>query len=174
MLESAILSNMESSENGPPAAPPTADEAAAALREAESASRSTVTGLVLPRGYSLMTGSANAVFAYGVAVSNGDWRFGQVAFVASLLLMVGVGLVAKERFRRRNGAWVNGFGGPRATWRPIAAFLVVLVVCIVGATALMVAGHPVLSAVVALVALPLTAVADRWWMAAYRAVGAGA
>ena len=165
---------MESSEQVPPPPAPSPDEAAAALRAAGSASRATMTGLVLPRGYSLLTGSANAVFAYGVAVGNSDWRLGQVAFIASLLLLIAVGLVAKERFRRRNGAWVNGFGGPRATWRPIAAFVVVLIVCIVGATALMVAGHPVLSAAVALVALPLTAVADRWWMAAYRAAGARA
>lgn len=169
-----MLSNMESSPQVPPAGRPSPEEAAAALRDARDASRS-MAGLELPREYSLLTGSANAVFAYGVAVGNSDWRFGQVAFIASLMVLIGAGLVAKERFRRRNGAWVNGFGGPRATWRPVAAFVVVLVVCIVGATALMVAGHPVWSAVVALLALPLTAVSDRWWMAAYRrGAGAGA
>lgn len=169
-----MLSNMESSSHVPPPGRPTPEEAASALRDAAHAAHATRTGLVLPRGYSLMTGAANAVFAYGIAAGNSDWRFGQVAFVASLLLMIAVGLAAKERFRRCNGAWVSGFGGPRATWRAVGAFVVVLVVCIVGATALMVAGHPVWSALVALAALPLTAVADRWWMAAYRATGAGA
>lgn len=168
-----MLSNMESSSEVPPV-PPTPEEATAALRDARDASRS-MAGLELPAEYSLLTGSANALFAYGVAVGNSDWRFGQLAFVASLMVLIGVGLVAKERFKRRNGAWVNGLGGPRSTWRPVAAFVVVLVVCIVGATALMVAGHPVWSALVALVALPLTAVSDRWWMAAYRrAAGTGA
>lgn len=174
MLESELLSNMESSEQIPPAAPPTPDEAAAALREAQRASRSTMTGLVLPKGDSLMRGSANAVYASGVAVAVSDWRFGRYAFFASLLVVLCVAFLSKRRFRRRNGAWVHGFNGPRATWRPVAAFVVVLVVSIVGATALMVTGHPVLSAAVAGLALPLTVVTDRWWMAAYRAAGAGA
>lgn len=164
-----MLSDMESSKQVPSAGPPSPEEAAAALREAETASRATMTGLVLPGGYSLITGSANAVAAYGVAVSNTGWRFSHLALAASLAVLAAAALVAKRRFQRRNGAWVNGFGGPRATWRAIAAFIVVFAGCVVGATALMVGGHPVWAALVALLALPLTAVADRWWMAAYRA-----
>lgn len=166
-----MLSIMESSEHASHTHRPSREEAAAALRQAHDARRSTMTGLTLPRGYSLMTGSANAVFAYGVAAGTSDWRLGPVVFTLSLLVTITVGLLAKRRFRRHNGAWVDGFGGPRATWRPVAAFVVVLVLCIVGATALMVAGHPVWAALVALTAVPLTAVADRWWMAAYRAAG---
>ena len=165
---------MESSEHVPPDAAPSPDEAAAALREAQRASSSTMTRLVLPRGDSLMRGSANAVYAYGVAVAFSDWRFGQFVFFASLLVVLSVAFLSKRRFRRRNGAWVHGFNGPRPTRRPTTAFVGVLVVCVVGATALMVTGHPVLSAAVAVLAIPLTVVTDRWWMAAYRSAGAGA
>lgn len=147
---------------------PTADEAARALAAAGAASREMATSLRLPRFYSLITGTCNALFTYGIALGNSDWALGQVAFMLSLVALVGGAYVARRQFTQLNGAWVSGVSGPRATWRVIGAFLLVLVACVVGAVALMVAGHPLLSAGAALSALPLTAVADRWWMAAYR------
>ncbi|HVL05895.1 MAG TPA: hypothetical protein VM388_07895 [Acidimicrobiales bacterium] len=129
-----------------------------------------VARLAMPRGYSLVTGSGNAALAYGIALGNSTWRFGTVAFVLALAVQVAALASATRMFRARNGAsvtGVSGFGGPRSTRVVVGLFIVVLVPCIVGATWSMVAGFPVLSALVALCALPATAVADRWWMARY-------
>jgi hypothetical protein len=76
-------------------------------------------------------------------------------------LQIGAASIAIRRFRTLNGAGVSGFCGPRATWPVLAVFVAVLILLIVGAIALMVDDHPVLSLPVALSALPLTAIVDR-------------
>jgi hypothetical protein len=82
---------------------------------------------------------------------------------------------AMQRFRALNGVWVGGHqGGPR-TWTVLAAFMVGIGVCVLGATLLTVHDHGVLAALVAVLTIPLTFVADRVWMSRYRStVGSGA
>lgn len=157
-----MLSDMESESV-------THDEARRALDQATADRTAFGRSLVLPRAYSLLTGTGNALFVYGIALGNSDWSFGALAFVLGLAAQASLALVAIRAFRERNGAWVSGMAGPRSTKGVIAAFVTVLLPCIVASTWLMVADHPVWSAVVAACALPLTAVADRWWMARYRA-----
>lgn len=142
-----------------------ADELAASVTARDSFAQR----LTLPPEYSLITGIGNAALVYGVAVGNSTWRFASVAFVVGLIIAVTAMAIAMRRFRARNGAWVGGLSGPRSTRVVAAWFLGFLLACIVGATWLMVAGHPILSALVALSVVPGTAVGDRWWMARYRA-----
>lgn len=125
--------------------------------------------LTLPPGYSLLTGTGNAVFVFGIALGNSDWRFGSLAFVVGLAVQATAAALAMRRFREHNGAWVSGISGTRPTHLVILAFLATLVPCIVVSTWLMVRHHGVASALVAGCALPLTAAADRWWMARYHA-----
>ncbi len=154
-----------------PWVPPSADQARSDLAESAASRDAFVGDLTLPPGYSLITGFGNAALAYGVALGNSTWRFGSVAFIVGLAIEVSALAFATSRFRARNGAelrGVNGFRGPRSTRLVVALFLAILIPCIIGATWLMVAEHPVLSALVALCAVPATAVADRWWLARYR------
>lgn len=147
----------------------THDEALDARRDAAAARARLRRDLTLPPTYSLLTGTGNALFVFGIALGNSDWSFGSLAFVLGLVCQAGLALLAIRSFRERNGAWVSGFAGPRSTKVALAAFVVVLLPCIVASTWLMIADHPVWSAVVAACVLPLTAVADRWWMARFRA-----
>lgn len=144
-------------------------DARAALDDAASARTGFAHDLRLPPGYSLLTGTGNAAFTFGVALGNSEWRFATVAFVLGLACQLTAAAIAVRLFQRVNGAWVNGLGGPRATWPMIAPFLAVLIPCIVVSTWLMVEGHGVVSLLVALTLVPLTAIADRWWMARFRA-----
>ncbi len=143
-------------------------DARAALDDAAAARDGFANDLKLPRGYSLTTGTGNAAFTFGIAVGNSSWQFGPVAFALGLVCQATAAGFAIRRFRQANGAWVSGFNGPRATWPVIAAFLLALVPCIVLSTWLMVEGHGIASALVALCVVPLTAIADRWWMARFR------
>ena len=148
--------------------PPGPDEARTALAAVERAARGAAVQVELPASYSLLTGTGNAVFVYGIAVGNSDWRFGSAAFVVSLAAFALLAVLARGRFRERNGVWINGLRGPGGALLVVAGFLAIFVPCIAGSTVLMIVGHPVWSAVVALAALPLTALADRAWLAAFR------
>ena len=156
---------MESSSHANPAS---GADAQAALAQAEEARQEIARDLRLPPGYSLLTGLGSVALVYGIALGNSDWRFGPLAFVFGLVMQLALVSVAVRRFRTLNGAWVGGLSGYGSTWPVIVAVLLVLVPCIVAATWLMVAGHPVLSLLVALCALPLTIALDRWWMHRFR------
>jgi hypothetical protein len=117
----------------------------------------------------VITGAGNAVFVFGIAVGNSEWRFASLAFVMGMLVQVAAVGTAIGRFKRLNGAWISGFSGPRSTWPVAAMFLAILILLIVVSTWLMVERNGVASALVALCALPLTALGNRWWMARYRA-----
>ena len=161
----AIVSAMESSSHANRAS---GADAQAALAQAEEARQEIAQDLRLPPGYSLLTGLGSVALVYGIALGNSDWRFGPLAFVLGLVIQLTLASVAVRRFRTLNGAWVGGLSGYGSTWPVIVAVLLVLVPCIVAATWLMVAGHPVLSLLVALCALPLTIALDRWWMHRFR------
>ena len=162
-----MLSIMENSHR-PSRSLPEAD-ARAALDDAAAARVGFAHDLRLPPGYSLTTGIGNAALTFGIALGNSNWRFGPVAFALSLVCQAAAAAFAIRRFRETNGAWVSGFNGPRGTWPAVAAFLLALVPSIVLSTWLMVEGHGLASALVALCVIPLTAIADRWWMARFRA-----
>lgn len=88
---------------------PTPDEAAAALREAES-SRDQFSGdLVLPRGFHVALGVAIAIqiltAAIGIAEQSAAGA-GLAVIGAIVVLAVGVDLLV--RFRRLNGVWLAG------------------------------------------------------------------
>lgn len=161
-----MFSDMESSEALPHATVSEARQALDVLAADNAAFRE---GLQLPRHYSLLTGTGNAVFVYGIALGNSSWRFGVVAFVVGLAAQLGAASIAIRAFRRRNGAWISGFAGPRATKSVVLAFLIALAPCIIGAAWLAIDDRLLLSALVSACALPATAIADRWWMARYRA-----
>jgi hypothetical protein len=165
-----ILSVVESI--GPQQPLPRSADAREAFHEAAEAKRQFARELRLPRGYSVIAGAGNAVFIFAVALGNSEWRFASLAFVTGLVVQVFATGIASRRFKRLNGAWVSGFGGPRATWSVIGLFAASLIALIVASTWLMVDSQGVLSALVALCALPLTTLGDRWWMARYRAAHA--
>jgi membrane protein implicated in regulation of membrane protease activity len=153
------------------AAPPTPTSAAADISAAHEARASFAAEMALPAGYSLVTGLGYAALAFGVALGNSEWRFGSLAFVVSLLATAAASAIGVRMFKARNGAALRGPGGldgPRSTWPVLAAFLVGYVACIVGATWLMVAGYPALSALLALSLVPAAHVADRRWLDRYR------
>jgi hypothetical protein len=144
-------------------------DAQEALRGAAAARDQLARDLRLPRGYHLITGAGNAALVFGVAVGNSEWRFGSLFFVTALTVAVAALGAAHGCFKRLNGAWISGFGGTRSTWPITAIVVAILIALIVVSTWLMIDGHGVASALVAVLALPLTAVGNRWWMARYRA-----
>ncbi len=158
-----MLSGAESSRDITPAA------ARAALEDARRARSSFAGDLVLPRGYSLLTGAGNAALVGGVAAGNSDWSFGSAAFVLGLLAQLAATAEARRRFKQRNGAWIDGLGGRRASVMVAALFVALILVLCVAAAWLTVGDRPVLAALVALAAVPSTALVDRWWMARHRA-----
>ena len=86
----------------------TGSDARLALEQAATARAGFAGDLTLPAGYSLLTGTGNAVFTYGIALGNSEWRFGSLAFVLGITLQAVVTAVAMRRFRDHNGAWVSG------------------------------------------------------------------
>jgi hypothetical protein len=89
---------------------PTADEASAALDEAE-ASRARLAGrIALPSWFYTSLGVAIAAQIATTAIGlGGNGLWGLAALMAGLVLFFVVAGVQLARFRRRNGVWLAGF-----------------------------------------------------------------
>jgi len=89
---------------------PTPDEAAAALRQADSAGSALAGGLLLPSHFYSSIGAATAVqigTASAVIANNNGWGMGVA--VAGVLAQFCVGGIQIARFRSLNGVRVRGF-----------------------------------------------------------------
>jgi hypothetical protein len=148
---------------------PTPEQANELLASSREAQEQIARSLSLPRYYSLATGTGNAMLVAGVAARNSGLRLGSVAFGLGLLANVGLRQWAIGRFKALNGAWIGGHQGGRATWVVIGVFLGALLACLGLATWLTVRHQALFAAAVAVATLPMTFVADRWWMERYRA-----
>lgn len=89
---------------------PTPDEAAAALRSADSAGSALADALQLPSHFysSIGTATAAQIGAAAVGIANQNaWGLGVA--IAGVLLQLGVGAIQIARFRSLNGVQVAGF-----------------------------------------------------------------
>jgi hypothetical protein len=148
--------------------PPTQDEAAAALVEAEASRSQLAGGIVLPSWFATSIGAAIALQIGTTALGVGDgspWAW--TALAAGVAVFVVVGVVQLARFRRRNGVWLGGLAG-RVVLGTGTIASSAYAVALAAATWAAFAGQWLLVAVAALAGGTAYALAGRRWLAAYR------
>jgi hypothetical protein len=100
-----ILSNMENT-----ARTPTAEEASAALRDAEGSRARLAHSIAVPSWFFTSMGAAVGLQMATTALGLGDdARWARGALVAGLAVLLAVSGVQLSRFRRLNGVWLGGF-----------------------------------------------------------------
>jgi hypothetical protein len=148
--------------------PPSQDEAAAALVDAEASRAKLADGIVLPSWFATSLGVAIALQIGTAALGLGDgssWAW--AALVAGLVVFVVVGVVQLARFRRRNGVWLGGLAGRVVLGTGTIAsssYAVALAAAIWAAFA----DQWLLVAVASLAGGTAYALGGRRWLAAYR------